>query len=213
MASLYGPALWTIAGFVLYVLGGLGSLLVFALLESTVLDGLGLRPTSGELSLSLRNGMHALAWGLVAAAAAAPLGRRLIPDIRFHRQSTAMLALGLSLAAVITLLVNEYGRSRYGYFDPDAVGIAFFAGPALIAVALGTWAALAVGRDGVLMPGAAALTAVCGLALAMLPSVPGATDGIASESVPLAAGFVAAAAYGGLATAMIVRRAVAGSTD
>ena len=206
IAELYGPALWTIAGFVLYILGGLGSMLALALVEGPLLEPFGLRAEAGTLGLSVRNGLHAIAWGLLAVAVAAPLGRRLIAGIRFSPAGWAVLAVGLVLAAVVTTLGNEFVRARYGWYDPEYQGLSFFAGPALVAVALGTWAALAVPRDGVLLPGAAMLTATAGLAMSLLPSVPGAADGIASESVPLVAAFLLAVTYAAIAAVVVVRR-------
>jgi hypothetical protein len=206
MAALHGPALWTIAGFVLYALGWIGSMLIWMLAERFVLEPVGLRAEAGTVGLSVRNGLHALVWGLLVAAVAAPLGRRLVDGIRFTRTGWVMLGVGLVLATVVIALGNEFVRARYAYYDSEYQGLSFFAGPALVAVALATWAALAVPRDGVLAPGAAMLTAAAGLAMALLPSLPGTADGIDAGSVPLAAAFVAGVGYAMVATVLVVRR-------
>jgi hypothetical protein len=204
MAALHGPALWTIAGFVLYVVGWVGSYLVLFALEGVVAP---IRDAeAGTLAWSLRNGMHGLVWGALVVAAAAPLGRRFIPGLRFQALGWAILAVGLVLAAVVIALGNEFVRARYGVYDPEYQGLSFFAGPALIAVALATWAALAVPRDGVLAPGAAMLTAAAGLAMALLPSLPGTADGIEPTSVPLAGAFVIGIGYAAVAAVLVVRR-------
>jgi hypothetical protein len=206
MAALHGPALWTIAGFVLYVIGGAVSLFAMALVEGMLLAPFGLRAQAGELGLSVRNGLHALAWGVLVVALAAPLGRRLVGGIQFRRTGWAMLGVGLVVATFVIALGNEFVRARYGYYDPEYQGLSFFAGPALVAVALASWAALAVPRDGILAPGAAMLTAAAGLAMALLPSLPGTADGIDPTSVPLAGAFVVGIGYAVVAAVVVVRR-------
>ena len=206
MAALHGPALWTIAGFVLYVFGWIGSMLIWMLAERFLLEPFGLRAQAGTIGLSIRNGLHALVWGLLVAAVAAPLGRRLVEGIRFPRTGWMMLGVGLLIATVVIALGNEFVRARYGYYDSEYQGLSFFAGPALVAVALATWAALAVPRDGVPAPGAAMLTAAAGLAMALLPSLPGTADGIDAESVPLAGTFVVGIGYAMVAAVLVVRR-------
>lgn len=207
MAALQGPALWTITGLVLYVLGGTASLLGIALFESVFLAPMGLDPQAGTLGLSVQNGVHALVWGLLTAALSVPLGRRLVAGIRFPATGWLVLLIGLAIATGATLLGNEFVRARFGYYDPEYEGLTLFTGPALVALALATWAALAVPRDGVLIPGAAALTAAAGLALTLLPSLPGAADGIPAESIPLVAMFALGAVYGAVAGILVVRRA------
>jgi hypothetical protein len=203
---MYGPAIWTIAGFVLYVLAGMGSLLALSLVDGALLAPFGLRAEAGTLGLSVRNGLHAIAWGGLVAVVTVPLGRRLVDGLRFTTTGWAMLAVGLALATVVIALGDEFVRARYGMYDAEYQGLSFFAGPALVAVALATWAALAVPRDGVLAPGAAMLTAAGGLAISLLPSAPGAADGIAPESMPLVGAFVVAVAYTALAAIVVVRR-------
>ena len=206
IAALHGPALWTIAGLVLYALGWVGAMLLFSLVERSLLEPLGVRPEAGTLGLSVRNGVHALAWGVLVAAVAAPLGRRLVDGIRFSVTSWSMLAAGLVIATVVTSLGNEFVRQRYGLYDPEYQGLSFLAGPAVVAVALATWAALAVPRSGVVVPGAAMLTSAAGLAMSLLPSLSGATDGIEATSVPLAGSFLVAVAYAGFAAVLVLLR-------
>lgn len=206
IATRHGSALWTLTGFILYVLGGMAAILATTVLDGVLLHPFGLRAEAGTLGLSVRNGYHAIVWGVLVAAVAAPLGRRLVDGIRFTMSGWAMLATGLALAAVVITLGCEFVRQRVGYYDPDAQGLSGFAGLALVAVALATWAALAVPAAGVLAPAAAVLTAAAGLAMSLLPSIPGAADGIAADSVPLGAAFLGGLAYAGLATILVTRR-------
>ncbi len=206
MAALHRPALWTLAGFVLYVLGAFGGLLLIVVIEGPLLAVFGLRAEAGTLGLSVQNGLHAITWGLLTAAIAWPLGRRLVPGIRFQAVGGAMLLVGLVIAAVTMTLGNEFVRARYGHYDPEYEGLAVFAGPAIVAIALATWAALAVPRSGVLVPAAAMLTAAAGFAMSLLPSLPGVSDGIDPASIPLIAAFLVAGGYAAMAAILVLLR-------
>ena len=201
-------AIWAGAGAVIYVTAGIGSLL--ALVEGLLADDV--RPQAGEISLSVRNGLHQVAWGAIAAAVSMPLGRRLVAGLRFGPGGWVVLAVGLALAGLSMFLINELDRSRNGMFDPDHVGFSWFAAPAVIAIGLAAWATLATpGRDARILAGTT-LLAVLALALALLPSVPGAADGIRVESIPLASAFLADVGYALLALALVVRKAVQPTT-
>ena len=78
MAWSSGVALWAVAGVVLYVLTGMGSLLAIATVEALV-PGLRDQVQAGTIGLSIQNGVHPLVWGAIAAAIAMPVGRRLVP--------------------------------------------------------------------------------------------------------------------------------------
>ena len=201
IAAFHGPALWTIAGFVPYVVGGMASLLLVAWLP--------IGAVAGSFNLSVQNGLHNLAWGGVVVAAAVPLGRRLVAGLRFGIGGWVLLLAGLVLAAVATTLMNEFVRARYVWYDPEYAGLSLFTGPALVAIALATWAALATPREGSLIPGVAALTAIVGMAMSLLPSVPGAADGIVADSVPLVATYLVAAGYAAVAGALVLRHVIA----
>jgi hypothetical protein len=211
--ALWTAAGWTIAGFVLYVLGGMASILAIGLFENLFLQPSGLRPEAGTFGLSVQNGAHDVAWGLLVAAIAAPLGRRMVAGIRFGWPGTAMLAGGLVIAAAATTLGDEFVRARFGLYEPRAMGLTLFTGPAIVAVALATWAALAVPPSGAVVPALAALAAAGCLALSLLPSLPGLDDGIDAASIPLVIAFTIGIAYATLAVVLVARHAVAALAD
>jgi hypothetical protein len=199
-----GIALWALAGFVLYVVGGLAMLFVSAWLAEVILESLGTQVQPGTLAWSIRNAFHPIVWGAFVAGASLPIGSRLVPGLRFGMGGWAVLATGLALATVTELLVAEFVRARYGLFDPEYAGVSFFASPALVAIALAGWAARAVPRR--VMPlVTATILAVVGLGIALLPSVGGAADGIDAESIPIAGVFTANALYGVVIAALVIR--------
>jgi hypothetical protein len=212
-SELWASAGWTVAGFVLYILGGVASILVIGLLENLFLQPFGLRPEAGTFALSLQNGIHDVAWGVLVAAIAAPLGRRIVAGIQFRWPGTTMLVGGLVIAAAATTLGDEFVRARFDVYEPRAMGLTLFTGPAIVAVALATWAALAVPASGAIVPALAALAAAACLALSLLPSVPGLDDGIDATSIPLVIAFTVGIAYATLAVVLVARHAVAALVD
>lgn len=194
-AGRTGLAWWTLAGLGLFPVGWVASALAIATIERFVLEPVGLRAEAGELSLSIRNGIHQIAWGALVAAAAVPFGRGLVAGIRFRPSAAALLAVGLVIAATTQLLVFEFDRLRSGYVDADHVGMIIFAPPAIVAVALATWAAMAIpSPDRAVLIALAAIGAI-GFALATIPSLPGLSDGIDPASVPLAVSLLVGAAF------------------
>lgn len=194
-------ALWAITGFVFYVLGGLASLLAIAVLEGVLPPEA--RPASGSITLSIRNGLHLFAWAALSAGPSMLVGRRLVQGVRFGIGGWLVLALGAALAAFTMFMVNEDARARFGLFDAEYVGLSFFASPAVLAIALATWATLALPRGQGLILGAAAAAAAAALGLSLLPSLPAATDGIDADHVPLAIAFALDLGFALLAAALV----------
>jgi hypothetical protein len=206
IAGLHGAALWTITGLVLYVLVGMGSLFLTGRVFDPILGAVGLVVQAGEPGLSIRNGLHAVVWGLLTAVVAMPFGRRLVDGVRFSAAGWIVLVIGLVIATVAITLGAEFVRSTHGVYDPEYEGLTLFTGPALVAVALAAWAALAVPRAGVLAPAGTLLAAGAGLVLSLLPSIPGATDGVAAAQLLLLAAFVAGVAYTAAVSVMVLAR-------
>ena len=92
-------------------------------------------------------------------------------------------------------------------------GFAVFAGPALVAIALAAWAALAVPSGMGLPLVAATVGAVASLALALLPSLGGLDDGINPESLPLAGVLLADVVFAVAATLLVLRDALASGSS
>jgi hypothetical protein len=212
MAWSWGVALWAVAGVVLYVLAAIGSLLAIATIEGLV-SGLRNLVAAGTVGLSIQNGLHPLVWGALVAAASIPIGRRLVDNLRFGAVGWFLLLIGLAFAAVTTFLVDEFVRARFGYFSPRMTGLTVFAGPALVAIALAAWAALAVPSGMGLPLVAATVAAVASLALALAPSIGGLDDGIDPESLPLAVVFLLDVLFAAAAALLVLRTALASGAD
>lgn len=197
-------SVWAITGFVLYVLGGMISLLAIAVVGSWLPPGL--QPEVGTLGWSVRNGLQPALWGVLAASASMVVGRRLVGGIRFRPDGWLVLAIGIALAAWSMFLVNENIRARYGVYDPEYAGLAWFASPAVLATALAGWATLAVPRGQGIVLAIICGAAVAGLGTSLLPSVPSAIDGIDADHLPLAAAFLADLAYAAVIAVVIAAR-------
>jgi hypothetical protein len=201
-----GIALWTLAGFALYVLGGAVSIFLTAIVVDPLLEASDMPVEAGSIGLSLRNALQPIVWGCLVALPALPIGRRLIPGVRFRFGGWVLLATGLALAAVTWFLQEEFVRARYARFDPEYVGFSLFAWLALVAIALCGWASLAV-RRGSGAPIAVLLAlAVTGMGVALLPSVPGVADGMGPGHLPLGLMFFVDVAYAIAVVAIVFRR-------
>jgi hypothetical protein len=185
---------WTAAGVVLYGLGFLAAFGVIAAAE-VPLRAVGLAPEAGTLGLSLQNAAWIAVWGLLAAAGAMWVGRRIAPRPQISGLGLAFLVVGLGLAAASELCIDEFVRAWAGEYDPEYVGLSVVIPPAVIAVALAAWAALALPRDARVPVSVLGLVAALGLAVALASNLPGVVDGIAPGHLPIAAAFCADAIY------------------
>jgi hypothetical protein len=199
--TIGGPAMWALAGLGLYLVVGAGSLFLTGLVADPILGAMGLPVEAGKIGLSVRNAIHPIAWGVMVAVASVPIGRRLVGEIRFSLAGNVLLGVGLGLAAITWFLGEEFVRARYEYFDPEYIGFSLIAWPAIVAVALAGWAALAAPPNQRTALAGLLLLAAAGLGLALLPSMIGAADGIRPENVPLAIAFLLDVLY---AVAVIV---------
>jgi hypothetical protein len=185
----FEPAVgWTLIGFGSYVAAGLAAPLVVASVCAFPLRLVGLDPEPGTFGWGLYLASSDLVWGGLAAVAAAGLGRRLIPRLAVASPpAAAILAVGIVLAAVTTLALHEWVRARYEWFDPEYAGLAFFAGPAVIAAALAGWGTLVLPGHVRRRPVQWALVAA-GFAFvaAVSSTVPGLADGVSPSGWPLA---------------------------
>jgi hypothetical protein len=189
-------ARWVAIGLALYLLLGIASLFATGLVDVLILAPLGIDPEAGTSSWGLHLASQDILWGLSVAGAAGVIGRRLVPGLRFGVSGLVVLAAGLTLAALTTFCLHESVRERVGtYFDPEYAGWAIFAAPAVVAVAVATWAALSLPlrqRGPLLLLGT---TAGIALAAVMAPSLPGLADGVAPRSTGLFLVLAADAAF------------------
>lgn len=202
--------LWAFAGLGLYLLIGVGSLFITAIVADPILDAVGLQVEAGRIGLSVRNALHPAVWGLLVAATSIPIGRRLVAGIHFGRRGWLVLIVGLALASVTWFLLEEFVRASFGYMDPEYVGFSLVAWPALVAVALAGWAALAVPAGTPLL--VFVVLAVMTLGLALAPSAIGAADGIDPANLPLATVLAVDVGYAVVVLVMTMRRRGRGAT-
>jgi hypothetical protein len=186
---------WAAAGSLLCVLAWPVAFLLVATVEAVLLRPLGWEPVAGMPSLSLQNATFPVTWGALVAAASVLLAPRWVPSARFRRRGWVLLGVGLLLAGLSEYLSDEFVRAWAGNYDPEYAGLSLFIPWALGAVALATWAALAVQRGRRVALMALAFVAGAGLALALASNLGGAADGIRGENVPIATVFALDAIY------------------
>ena len=170
--------LWSAVGFGLYVVMGFGSILFVAAVEKQILAPFGLVAEAGAVGLSVRNGIWLAVWGVLVAGVAMWVGRLLVPGARFAPLGWTLLGVGIGLAALCEYEINEFVRGWAGVFDPEYANVGGFAPPALLAVALAGWAALAVPPPQRFIPTLLCIAAGVGASIALGSNLPGAIDGI-----------------------------------
>ena len=181
---------WAAVGVLLCLAAWPVAFALVATIEAVLLRPLGWYAVAGMRSLSVRNASFPIVWGILVAAPAMLLAPRWVPRARFRRRGWILLGVGLLLAGFSEYLTDEFVRDWAGNYDPEYAGLSVVIPWALGAVALATWAALAVPRrTRVSLLALAALTGA-GLALALASNLAGAADGIRAENVPIATVFV-----------------------
>lgn len=205
-ASGVGRSFAGVAAGVALTLGiGLASLFGAAWLESQVLVPLALSGGAGSLVHGLVLAGFVTVWGAASAVSVPLLVSRVCGGPRRSIEPGLVAAVGLLLAVALTLVLHEWARGRYGYFDPDTVGptsllpgllVALSVAVEVVRFATGWLLQLTAGIVGMSWLAAAAIVAL---------NLPGALDGIRPESVPLAALVGALALYLGLVGLIVAR--------
>lgn len=193
------------AGVVLWLGIGLTSLFGATWLESQVLEPLALSGGAGSLGHGLVLAGFVAVWGAASAVSVPLLVSRVCGGPRRPIKPGLVAGVGLLLAVALTLVLHEWARGRYGYFDPDTVGPTWLLPGLLVALSVAV-EVLRFATDRLLQL-TAGIVGMSGLAAAAIVALnlPGALDGIRPESVPLAALVGALALYLGLVGLIVAR--------
>ncbi len=107
----------------------------------------------------------------------------------------AVAAFGITLSAVVHVVLQQWEIERFGYPDADFVGITAGLFAVLIGLATSGFAVLVAPASGRSWPIVATLAGSLGVLGIGLSNLPGLRDGLPSESWPLALWLAASAAY------------------
>ena len=153
-------------------------------------------------------------WGVlsvlgVLVAAQLALGTWLRPSA----VAIGVATFGIGLSAVLNVVLTQWQTARFGYVEPELVGLTAGLFAVLIGLAVAAFGALIAPRRLVGWPLAAVAIGFVGVAIIVLSNVSGLGDGIDTESWPLAICVGLSGAYALVTTGLVVRRALDRSAD
>jgi len=128
--------------------------------------------------------------------------------LRPHPVGIVLAATGISLAAALSVALQEWEIARFGYPDPEYVGLTAGLFAVLIGLAVAAFAAFLVPPRLIGWPLAAAAIGALGTGVIFATNLPGLADGIAPESWPLAVCMGLSGVYALIATGLVVHRAL-----
>ena len=132
----------------------------------------------------------------VSGAVTLFLGRMLLrPPARSNRWAWIVLGVGAALSAIVWVVLVAWSVARFGSFEVDQSGLTAFLYAGVAGVAVAGFATLIAPTGAKRPPWITTVIATVVTALIAVGNVPGALDGIAPDSIPLAVAIGAALAY------------------
>jgi len=125
----------------------------------------------------------------------------------------AIAAVGITLSAVVNVVMQQWQIGWLGYVDPDFLGWNAGLFALLVGLAVAAFAAFLVPRRVIGWPVVAVLLGCLGVAGVMATNIPRLADGIPSTSWPLVIWTSLSALYALTATGLVIRRALDRSAD
>lgn len=192
---------WAATSAALYVLASIA----VAVLIVWPVQYYGLLPHAASLAV------WAAGWVMVSGLAALACGRLLFRlDLRTSAAAWLVLAAGALLNALVMVSLVDWGTLRYGYWDPEFVGPTGLLWHVIAGTATAGFGVLIAPRE---IVGPAVLCVLIGASLTALivaTNVQGVSDGIPTESWPLAVALGLSAAYAIGLAAVSTRKLLAG---
>jgi hypothetical protein len=153
-------------------------------------------------------GAWSVIWGVlsllgVLAAARLVFGAWLRP----RPLAIAVAGVGIGLSAVLNVVLLQWETTRFGYIEPEMVGLTAGLFAVLIGLSVAAFGAFLVPRRLIGWPLAMVALGFAGVAIIVLSNLPGLADGIGADSWPLAICVGLSGVYALIAGGMVVRRA------
>lgn len=161
-----------------------------------------------ESTHSLDMALWSVVWATLAAVGILVAGRAAFGAWpRVGIGALGVLALGTVLSVGTQLTLQSWGEARFGYYDPELIGLTTFNFAALVGLAAATFGVFVAPRGMAGWPLAFVLLGSALVALVLASNLPGLADGLAPESWPLAAWLGASGLYAAVVTAASLIRA------
>lgn len=182
-------AVWAWAGLSAgtFLAVGVATLFLVIGIESLVLVPAGVEAGAGSFAHGAVLASHVALWALISGSVTV-IGARMFLGAGFapiDRLTQLLFAIGIVVAAGVQLALHEYGRARFGFFDPRELGVTSLLPLAVVAVTT-AWIGILVSRARLAIPwaifGLSSLSVLGILAL----NLAGLRDGVEATSLPLA---------------------------
>ena len=159
-------------------------------------------------------GAWSVIWGVlsllgVLAAARLVFGAWLRP----RPLGVAVAGVGIGLSAVLNVVLLQWETTRFGYIEPEMVGLTAGLFAVLIGLSVAAFGAFLVPRRLIDWPVAMVALGFAGVAIIVLSNLTGLADGIGADSWPLAICVGLSGAYALATGGLVLRRALDRSAE
>jgi len=173
--DLAAPA-WALVSFGLFVAASFGALVVDAAVNVVV-----------ELPHLVTMAEWSLVWGGLGIAGVLVAGRLVFGTwLPVDRAGLALAGIGIGLSAVVHVVLQQWAGDRFGYYDPDMVGLTAGQFAVLNGLAVSAFGVFVAPRGAAGWPLAAVVAGTASILLVLVVNLPGIRDGIRPDAWPLA---------------------------
>jgi hypothetical protein len=153
-------------------------------------------------------GAWSVIWGVLSLLGVLVAARLVFGAwLRPRRLAVAVAGVGIGLSAVLNVVLLQWETARFGYIEPEMVGLTAGLFAVLIGLSVAAFGAFLVPRRLIGWPLAMVALGFAGVAIIVLSNLPGLKDGIPAESWPLAICIGLSGVYALIAGGLVVRRA------
>jgi hypothetical protein len=161
-----------------------------------------------------QRGAWSVIWGVLSLIGVL-LAARLVFGawLRPRPLAVAVAGFGIGLSAVLNIVLLQWETARFGYIEPELVGLTAGLFAVLIGLSVAAFGALLVPRRLIGWPLAMVTLGLAGVAIIVLSNAPGLGNGIGPDSWPLAICVGLSGLYALATAGLVLRRALDRSED
>jgi hypothetical protein len=159
-------------------------------------------------------GAWSVVWGVLSVVGVLVAARLVFGAwLRPRPLGVAVAGVGIGLSAVLNVVLLQWETTRFGYIEPELVGLTAGLFAVLIGLSVAAFGALLVPRRLIGWPLAMVALAFAGVAIIVVSNLAGLADGIGAESWPLAICVGLSGVYALVTGGLVLRRALDRSQD
>jgi hypothetical protein len=157
-------------------------------------------------------GAWSVIWGVLSLLGVLVAARLVFGAwLRPRPLGVGIAAVGIALSAILNVVLLQWETTRFGYIEPEMVGLTAGLFAVLIGLSVAAFGAFVVPKRLIGWPLAMVALGFVGVAIIVLSNIPGLKNGIPTESWPLAICIGLSGVYALIAGGLVVRRAFDGS--